>query len=184
MPRGTGSGSAASSVPGRTEAISSGSGMSCENPTARPRRAPAAITTRRPGRRRYTKALRERLDEADFRSEDPRRHRAVDADDRATLRIEDVVARVAQDAAKDLRQLDLREEAIDQQLIFGRDLLVEELGVIEGVASRDGKVAEAPRVVRGDAAAVEAEARSAALLDEGGDLPVTGACRTPAARGT
>ena len=73
-----------------------------------------------PGRRRYTKPCMKRLDEADFRAEDARRHRAVDADHRAALRIEHVVARVAQHAAEELRQPHLREQAIDQQLIFRR----------------------------------------------------------------
>ena len=103
-----------------------------------------------------------------------RRHRTVDANHRAALRVEHVVARIAQHAAENLRQLDLREQAIDQQLILRRDLLVEQLGVVEGVAAGDREGADAARVVGGHAAAVEAEARTPALLDEGGELRVAG----------
>ena len=60
---------------------------------------------------------------------------SVDAEHRAALRIEHVVARVAEHGAEDRRQLHLREQPVDQQLIVGGDLLVEELRVIEGVAA-------------------------------------------------
>ena len=118
------------------------------------------------------KALREGLHEPDLGPERPQRQRPVDADDRTALGIQHIVTRVTQDARIDLRQSNLREESIDQQLVGRLNLLVEQLGVVVGVAIGDRKRIDSARIVCRDAAAVEAEARPAALFDERRELRV------------
>ena len=92
---------------------------------------------------------------------------AVHRHERASSRVQRVVARVANHRVGDRRDAHLREQAIDVQLILGIDARVEELGAPDTVAGHErGVLAEQARPVDARLLPTEAEARANGLLHE------------------
>ena len=107
-----------------------------------------------------------RLHEADFRSDGPRRELGVHAEQLARDRVSRIVARVVRDRRQERRQQHLRKRAVDQELILGRDAVVEHLGALNLIAAAHGHGAGNPAGEhRAGGAPAEIEARSNLLLE-------------------
>ena len=113
--------------------------------------------------------LRERLQEAHFRPDDARRDVGVQRLERPAPRVEDVVAAVADQRVRELRETHLREHAVDErgERIVWQERDIEDLGVLEGIAPRDAE--EAARVAarfRAQLARADHETRALRLVDD------------------
>src|SRR5262249_47022791 len=106
---------------------------------ARQTHAGAAREHRMPDRRQLTipEDLAEFLQKSNLRPDPARREIALEPDHRPARRIERVVARVAPRRRRKNRQANLWEQAIDVELLARIDLLVEQLGVVERVGTRE-----------------------------------------------
>ena len=84
--------------------------------------------------------------------------------------IDRIVPRIADDRRRHRRQADLREQAIDQQLVRRVDAFVEDPGALNLVAGTEPDLrGELPRHLGAGASTREVEARARLLLDRAGD---------------